>query len=212
MGNCLFGGMGVDIATNNEPIKVITYNGGVMEIIAPITVQCITDEFPNHGIFRSQDLFWKPLAHTEFLLSGQSYHLLPMTGLTNGQAGDQLGHVRSNSVPPVGSLTTPYRMSFHHRHGSTLKRSHTEVFSRYRGGGSSTGFWKVKLVIRPKQLREILEEEAQTEELIENVRTVAKCGNVIGLSYLGFSDQWSLSSSRNASSNKDNDFFEINSI
>ncbi|KAL0331595.1 UNVERIFIED_CONTAM: hypothetical protein Sangu_1705000 [Sesamum angustifolium] len=72
------------------------------------------------------------------------------------------------------------------------------------GGGAAPkaarGFWKVKLVIGPEQLVEILAEEAKTEELIESVRTVAKCGSGLG----GFSDQWSLSSSRNAaSSNKD---------
>lgn len=59
-----------------------------------------------------------------------------------------------------------------------------------------------KLVISPGQLLEILSQEGRTQELIESVRTVAKCGN-IGVSTVGFSDQWSLSSSRNASSKKD---------
>lgn len=62
------------------------------------------------------------------------------------------------------------------------------------------GFWKVKLVISQEQLLEILAEEGKTEELIESVRTVAKCGSGLG----GFPDLWSLYSSRNvASSNKD---------
>jgi hypothetical protein len=73
-----------------------------------------------------------------------------------------------------------------------LKRSSTEaeVFPRY----NSTGVWKVKLVISPEQLAEILAQEARTEELIESVRTVAKCGNGVSSSVAN-SDQSSLSSS-----------------
>ncbi|XP_059664594.1 uncharacterized protein LOC132310438 [Cornus florida] len=201
MGNCLFGGTGEP----NDVIKVVTSNGGTMEFYAPITVECITDEFPGHGIFRSHDLFWKPLPHQEVLLAGESYYLLPLnnkkTGIGGGQIA-QVGHVRSNSVP--SALVAPYRMSFD-SHG-ILKRSYTEVLSRYNNGG----FWKVKLVISPEQLLEILSRDDRTQELIESVRTVAKCGN--GVSSVGaFSDQWSLSSSGrgNASSKKDIGLIEI---
>lgn len=102
----------------------------------------------------------------------------------------------------------------------TLKRSHTEVFSKrhtsggiqgnYKDSGTSK-FWKVKLVISPKQLLEILSEENSTEELIESVRTVAKCGKGSSVSSsLGFSsDQWSLSSSKNASSSMNESFADI---
>ncbi|KAA8526082.1 hypothetical protein F0562_007818 [Nyssa sinensis] len=164
MGNCLFGGMG----EVNEVIKVATSNGGIMEFYAPITVECIIHEFPGHGIFRSHDLFWKPLAHQEVLLAGESYYLLPL----------------SNTTSCIGGVR------------SIAQRSYTEVFSRYNNGG----FWKVKLVISPEQLLEILSQETRTQELIESVRTVAKCGS--GVSSVGFSDQWSFSSSRNASSSK----------
>ncbi|KAE9451898.1 uncharacterized protein LOC131315871 [Rhododendron vialii] len=193
MGNCLFGGMG-EVTT--EAIKVVTSDGGIMEFNGPITVEFITDEFPGHGIFRSQDLFWKPLPHNEVLAAGESYNLLPLNskGIGGGQIA-QVGHVRSNSLPQ--SQAAPYRMSFDGQ--GILKRSYTEAFSRYNGGG---GIWKVKLVISPGQLLEILSQEGRTQELIESVRTVAKCGN-IGVSTVGFSDQWSLSSSRNASSKKD---------
>ncbi|KAH7840081.1 hypothetical protein Vadar_012392 [Vaccinium darrowii] len=195
MGNCLFGGMG---EVTNESIKVVTSDGGIMEFNGPITVEFITDEFPGHGIFRSHDLFWKPLPHHEVLVAGESYNLLPLNskGIAGGGQIAQVGHVRSNSVPQ--SLPAPYRMSFD-GHG-ILKRSYTEAFSRYNGGGG--GIWKVKLVISPGQLLEILSQEGRTQELIESVRTVAKCGN-IGVSAVGFSDQWSLSSSRNGSSKKD---------
>lgn len=90
-----------------------------------------------------------------------------------------------------------------------LKRSYTEGFTRYKSNNNVSNnngrgrVWKVKLVISPEQLMEILSQEARTQELIESVRTVAKCGNG-AVSSLAFSDEWSdLSSSRNASSKKD---------
>ncbi|XVE58167.1 hypothetical protein DITRI_Ditri04bG0148700 [Diplodiscus trichospermus] len=201
MGNCLFGGMG----EADGVIKVITSNGGVMEFSAPITAGSITDGFPGHAIFRSHDLFWKPLFHHEELLPGKSYYLLPLDskGTSSGNISGQIvreGHVRSNSNP--SSLVASYRMSCDYQ--GTLKRSHTDVFSRY----NNPGFWKVKLVISPEQLLEILSQEARTQELIESVRTVAKCGNGVPAS-AGFSDQWSLSSSRNASSTKDGLLLDI---
>ncbi|GFZ04985.1 hypothetical protein Acr_17g0005570 [Actinidia rufa] len=203
MGNCLFGGMG----EVNEVIKVVKSNGGIMEFNGTITAECITDEFPGHGIFRSHDLFWKPLPHHEVLLAGESYYLLPLNNRSLGSQIAQVGHVRSNSVPAL--VAAPYRMSFDGQGMLTyrmsfdgqgmLKRSYTEAFSRYNTGG---GVWKVKLVISPRQLLEILSQEARTQELIESMRTVAKCGT-IGVSSVGFSDQWNLSISRNASSKKD---------
>lgn len=170
-----------------------------MEFFAPVTAGCITNEFPGHGIFRSHDLFWKPLSQHEELVAGESYYLLPLqlhatdnVNMTHSQVVRQ-GHIRSNSIPT--SLVAPYRMSFDYQ--GMLKRSYTDVFSRYNSGK----FWKVKLVISPEQLLEILSQEGRTEELIESVRTVAKCGS--GFSSLEFSDRWSLSSSRNASSKRD---------
>ncbi|MBA0853452.1 hypothetical protein Goshw_017787 [Gossypium schwendimanii] len=195
MGNCLFGGFG----EGDGVIKVITSNGGVMEFSGLVTAGTITDEFPGHAIFRSQDLFWKPLFHHEELLPGKSYYLLPLDSKEcSGNSGQIVreGHLRSNSIP--ASLVAPYRMSCDYQGQGTLKRSHTDVLSRH----DDNGFWKVKLVITPEQLLEILSQEARTQELIESVRTVAKCGNRVETS-VGFSDQWSLSSSRNASSNKD---------
>ncbi|PIN05771.1 hypothetical protein CDL12_21687 [Handroanthus impetiginosus] len=187
MGNCLFGGMGDG---DQSVIRVTTSSGGVMEFHAPITVESITDEFPGHGIFRNHDLFWKPLPHSDVLLAGESYHLLPL--LEKGPTA-RLGHVRSNSAPPQQLSSAPYRMSFDSR--GFAKRTAEEAAPK-----AAHGFWKVKLVITPDQLLEILAEEGKTEELIESVRTVAKCGS--GL--VGFSDQWSRSSSRNAAStNKD---------
>ncbi|KAJ7015121.1 hypothetical protein NC653_004430 [Populus alba x Populus x berolinensis] len=192
-------------------IKVITSNGGILEFTTPITTGTITNEFPGHAIFPSHDLFWRPLSLQEELHGGQSYYLLP---LNNSKIGGQIvreGHVRSKSTPAAAAATSnivaPYRMSLDYQ--GMLKRSYTEVFSRYSSKNnynkSNDGFWKVKLVISPEQLVEILSQEASTEELIENVRAVAKCGNGFSssASSVDFSDSWSLSSSRTATCKKD---------
>lgn len=215
MGNCLFGGLGPEADDGGgELTKVITSNGGVMEFCAPIAAGSITDEFPGHGLFRAHDLFWKPLQYHENLVAGESYYLLPFSSLASSIRMDEFGHVvreghvRSNSIP-ASSVVTPYRMSIEHR--GTLKRSYTDVFSRHGNGGSDGGgrMWKVRLVISPKKLLEILSHEARTQELIESMRAVAKCAagggptGVMSSSSGGFSDQWSLSSSRNASSKTD---------
>ncbi|CAN1157054.1 hypothetical protein LINPERPRIM_LOCUS27720 [Linum perenne] len=81
-------------------------------------------------------------------------------------------------VAPVGSVTghdrgiaTPMRM---------WRRPNSEArVPRY--GGS--GVWKVKLVISAAELAAILTEDSRTEELIESVRTVAKCGGMNGGGY-----------------------------
>ncbi|GJU84122.1 receptor-type tyrosine-protein like protein [Tanacetum coccineum] len=193
MGNCLFGG-----PSDHDPIiKVINSAGGIMEFYAPVTAESITDEFPGHAIFRGHDLFWKPVPHHEFLVAGNSYYLLPL----DKKRGR---HVRSNSLPT--NTPVPYRMSFDSRR--MFKRSYTEA----NGGSSlrnsnSGGFWKVKLVISPEQLLEILSKDGKTQELIENVRTVAKCGNEslvsCNSSVNALSDQWSLCSSSRNGSKKD---------
>ncbi|XP_022136664.1 uncharacterized protein LOC111008316 [Momordica charantia] len=171
MGNCLFGGGSGQI---QGKIKVITANGGIMELGSPITVGCIADEFPGYGIFRSHDLFWNPLPHQEELVPG--------------------------NVPEAAAMA-PYRMSLDYQ--GILKRSQTEVFSR------SGEIWKVKLVISPKRLVEILEEEGHTQELIESVRTVAKCGTTTTSSFssMPFSDHWSLSTNATPSSSSKNGAF-----
>lgn len=196
MGNCLFNGMG-DGNQSQPVIKVTTANGGVMEFYGPVSVESITDEFPGHGIFRSQDLFWKPLPHSDILLVGESYHLLPVLE-SSGKA--RAGHVRSNSAPPQQVGSAAYRMSVDSR--SSSRSGGTKDIDAAAALRRPGGFWKVKLVISPEQLLQILAEEGKTEELIESVRTVAKCGSGFGVG--GFSDHWSLSSSRNAASSNSN--------
>ncbi|XP_027364706.1 uncharacterized protein LOC113871804 [Abrus precatorius] len=209
MGNCFFGAM----SDPDAVIKVITSNGGIMEFSAPVTVSFITNEFPGHAIFRSHDLFWKPLSQFDELEAGQSYYLLPLNNnnieTPCGGGGEHVvrqGHVRSHSVPTT-SCASLYRMSLdyqHHLGMGLLKRSSNEAVSSRSSannscttGGGSSRFWKVKLVITPEQLLDILAQEARTKELIESVRMVAKCGIGGGIpsSAAGMvSDQWSLSS------------------
>ncbi|CAI8604418.1 unnamed protein product [Vicia faba] len=197
MGNCIVGSM----ADSNTTIRVITSNGGIMEFSAPITVPFITNEFPGHAIFRSHDLFWKPLSQFDELEPGQSYYLLPINnnniepppnGSSSGSDYEHVvrqGHVRSHSVPTT-SYPAPYRMSLDYQHNlgmRFLKKSSVESLS------CRNRFWKVKLVISPEELMEILAQEGRTKELIESVRIVAKCGDISSAAEDVVSDQWSLS-------------------
>ncbi|AES75628.2 hypothetical protein MtrunA17_Chr6g0469901 [Medicago truncatula] len=144
MGNCLLG-------ANSDPdtlIKVITFDGNIMEFYPPITVNFITNEFQGHAIFPTNDQSSKPLCQFDELVAGQSYYLLPMTVLSPNNkidypstcataetgGGGQIirqGHVRSQSVPTT-PLPAPYRMSLDYQYYQgvgLLKRTSTESFS-----------------------------------------------------------------------------------
>ncbi|KAJ0968758.1 hypothetical protein J5N97_021635 [Dioscorea zingiberensis] len=162
MGNCVFSGLEEEVV-DGLMIKVVTFNGGVMELHPPVMAECITNGFPGHGIYHSQDLFSKPLMHNEELCPGEQYYLRPL------------------SINPHGglllpSMVAPYRVS-----------------SDDDGGGGAA--WRVKLVISPAKLSEILAQDSRTEALIESMRMVAKCGSGVASS-VASSDQWSLASSR----------------
>ncbi|KAE8697199.1 putative pyruvate dehydrogenase [Hibiscus syriacus] len=179
MGNCVFKGF----AQVEDMVRVVTSSGGIMELFAPITAECITNEFPGHAIYRTPGLLSQPLLHNEELHAGHLYYLLPINNSFTKR--NDPNHV----TPTSSSMNTPYRMSFDQQ--SVLKRAEAaEVLPRY----NSSGVWKVKLVISPDQLAEILAHESRTEALIESVRTVAKCGNGVSSSVAN-SDQLSVSSS-----------------
>ncbi|XP_042041491.1 uncharacterized protein LOC121786966 [Salvia splendens] len=131
--------------------KVVTPDGGVMELYAPITAECVTNEFPGHAIFGSPGRTSPPLLHSESLRAGHHYYLLPAHRVKGAAAADD--------------RAPPYRMSV-----DKLRRlpEEAEAFP-------SAGVWKVRLVIDTDRLSEILSQEAQTEALIESVRTAAKC-------------------------------------
>ncbi|KAH0720166.1 uncharacterized protein [Solanum tuberosum] len=205
MGNCVFKGFGfgeVDVEeeeNNKMLIKVVTCNGGIMELHAPITAHCITNEFPGHAIYHSHDMFSPPLFPNEELHAGESYHLLPLLNhpIIKSKRGQKEEKCDVDDVTTCDSSRsnlpqpTPYRMSFDNQR--MLKRSEAEVFPTY----NSTGVWKVKLLISPEQLSEILSHEARTEALIESVRTVAKCGSGASSMATAHSDKWSYSNTNN---------------
>ncbi|KAB5569268.1 hypothetical protein DKX38_003061 [Salix brachista] len=109
--------------------------------------------------------------------------IMEFTALNNSTTKNSLSSSTSSSK------LTPYRMSLDNQRMLKRSSAEAEVFPRY----NSIGVWKV-LVISPEQLAEILAQEARTEELIESVRTVAKCGNGVSTSVAN-PDHSSLSSS-----------------
>ncbi|CAK8532713.1 unnamed protein product [Lathyrus sativus] len=196
MGNCLLGAM----SDPDTLIKIITYDGNIMEFYPPITPYFITHEFQGHALFPTNDHFSKPLCQFDELVAGQSYYLLPTTipppnnKTTVGDNGSSIivrqGHVRSQRVPTTPH-PTPYRMSLDYQYYQgvgLLQKVSAESFSCRTNPGSvnnkssiskrrkSIGVWKVKLVITPEKLLKILSQESQTKDLIESVRIVAKCG------------------------------------
>ncbi|XP_028779785.1 uncharacterized protein LOC114736180 [Neltuma alba] len=185
MGNCVFKGFNYG---DDMMVKVVTANGGIMELYAPITVECITNEFPGHGIFRRSRpaFFSEPMLHSDELVPGELYYLLPLD--TSGLSSSGKSMARKLQDEESAANLTPYRM-FSYDKNSHRDGKEAEVVPRY----NSSGVWKVKLVISPEQLSDILSQESRTEALIESVRTVAKCGN--GLPSAVNSDKWSVSGS-----------------
>ncbi|XP_078448392.1 uncharacterized protein LOC144716974 [Wolffia australiana] len=169
MGNCL---LRRSCCGEDSMVKVVTANGGVMELRPPVTAECVTNGFPGHGVFTGPRARSGPLVHNEELLPGETYYLRPINGGTGGTAA---------------SIVASYKVSFNQP--GLAKKQELEPSS------SGRGVWKVKLVITPAQLAEILSQETRTEALIESVRTVAKCGYGAASSAAN-SDQWSFSSSR----------------
>ena len=114
-------------------VRVMTVNGGVMELRPPVTAECITNGFPGHGVFRAAKSRSPPLLHNEELQPGETYYLRPFNA----------SHISASS----SSIVASYRVSF-------KQKQDLEVPPRYAGGGR--GVWKVKLVISPAQLADIL--------------------------------------------------------
>lgn len=191
MGNCVFKGFHHGVLEDHMMVRVVTSNGGIMELYSPITADCITNEFPGHGIFRShRSIFSEPLPKNQELQGGEVYYLLPLN--LNPSSTSTTNSINTQLPETAATNLTPYRMSTCEKNNSNNSNSWSEpeVFPRY----NSSGVWKVKLVISPEKLSEILSQESRTEALIESVRTVAKCGNGVPSSVAN-SDQWSVSSS-----------------
>ncbi|KAK8630436.1 hypothetical protein V6N13_079229 [Hibiscus sabdariffa] len=178
MGNCVL----KSLRQVEEMVKVVTPGGGIMELSPPISAERITKEFPGHAIYRNPHRLSHPLLHHENLHAGHLYYLLPRSNsIKNNNKNLTLSTAPSSS----SSSSSPYRMSFDQQRVLS-KRTDTAA--------APPTVWKVKLVISPDKLAEILAQEAPTEALIENVRTVAKCGTGVSSSVTS-SDRWSVASS-----------------
>ncbi|CAN1855618.1 hypothetical protein LINPERHAP1_LOCUS41785 [Linum perenne] len=131
----------------------------------------------------------KPLFHISISLS--SYHLFshsnskknPSNSFSDGQLPLQRTttaagrHNRHPSRHAKRCRNGPQRQSRNRYANEMWRRPNSEAMTtRYRG----SGVWKVKLVISAAELAAILTEDSRTEELIESVRTVAKCGGMSG--------------------------------
>ncbi|KAE8701975.1 Transcription factor [Hibiscus syriacus] len=183
MGNCVLKSFG----EVKETVRVVTPGGGIMELSPPITADSITKEFPGQAIYRTPHRLSRPLLRHENLRTGHLYYLLPRNNNSS-----KINKNNNNLVTPIASSSSsssspsPYRMSFNQQ--KALKRTNTGV------APAPPTVWKVKLVISPDKLAEILAQEAPTEELIESVRTVAKCANGVSPSVTN-SDRCSVVSS-----------------
>lgn len=184
MGNCVFKGFGAEADDQTEIVKVVT-SGGIMEIYTPIAASTITDEFPGQAIFRSHDVSGQPLLHNEKLHPHEVYHLLPLNPYRTPIKTPSLYHQNSG-------ICTPYRISSCDSY--RRKNADPEAFTRY--SKKSSGEWKVKLVISPEELSEILSQGDKTKELIDSARTVAKCGSAGGSSVAGSEHSSTVSSIR----------------
>ncbi|PKA61625.1 Superoxide dismutase [Cu-Zn], chloroplastic [Apostasia shenzhenica] len=154
MGNCVFSG--------ESTVKVATSGGGIMELPTPVTAFA----FPGHAIFPSGDIFSRPLLHTDELIAGGLYYLLPLT--SRGAAPRLAGQL------PLSLGRAPYRVSFDH-HGIFRRRKQQDSYFPAMAVGGH-GVWKVKLAISPELLADILSQETRTQALIESVRAVVMCG------------------------------------
>ncbi|MED6158636.1 hypothetical protein PIB30_034579 [Stylosanthes scabra] len=174
MGNCAFKGIitatshgGVLENNNKQMVKVVTSNGGIMELCTPITVHSITNQFPGHAIFPSP-YSSEPLLRQQELHAGQVYYLLPINPYCYYSSNFSSESIITRQLS--STTATPYRI-FTHDNANMWSQAEESC------PGRAGGVWKVKLVISPEQLSEILSEESLTEALIESLRTVAKCGN-----------------------------------
>ncbi|XP_009757283.1 uncharacterized protein LOC107816391 [Nicotiana tabacum] len=128
--------------------RVMTDSGEILNLKGPKLVRQVLNEFPGYNIFSSNHLSC-PLHDQELLVDGKFYYLLPVIEKERISEAEQKEPIRVSS----SNLT---------------KGSAMEVLPAPR-----EGVWRVKLVINPQQLEEILSEEGNTNALIEQMRLAA---------------------------------------
>ncbi|OIT38488.1 PREDICTED: uncharacterized protein LOC109239338 [Nicotiana attenuata] len=128
--------------------RVMTDSGEILNLKGPKLVRQVLDEFPGYNIFSSNRLSC-PLHDQELLVDGEFYYLLRVI------EKEQISEEEKKEPIQVSS-------------SNLTKGSAMEVLPAQR-----EGVWRVKLVINPQQLEEILSEEGNTNALIEQMRIVA---------------------------------------
>ncbi|KDP25280.1 hypothetical protein JCGZ_20436 [Jatropha curcas] len=177
MGNCSLKGVAGDFPNK---IRLFTRSGDIIELKGPKLAKDVLSEFPGFGIFRQGNATTSsPLPTYEYLIGGQFYYLLPLEGMPimlrdTGVANDQVCEMDFAKKENVGLTESPEMSSW-----KRLDLGKEKVNGPMPGPAlqvlpsQRNGVWKVKLVINPKQLEEILSEEENTEALIEKMRMAA---------------------------------------
>ncbi|KAL2342658.1 hypothetical protein Fmac_003943 [Flemingia macrophylla] len=160
MGNCSIKG-----ATTGEchhSIRVMCDGGAILQFKAPKTVAQVLQHYPGYGVFR-QGHASSPLSGQESLSYDILYYLLPLKEVQVDQRSccDSSVEGLQRSEQVLKSAACDYVESL--SNGSAL-----EVLP-----SAKNGVWRVKLVIDPRQLEEILSEQVNTEALIEKMRMAA---------------------------------------
>lgn len=162
MGNCSVKGVTGDCPND---IRIFTDSDRIIGLKGPKLAKDVLDGYPGYGIFRQGNAS-SPLSSYEYLIGGQFYYLLPLqempmpVGVSRKQRTRFLDGFESPKISYAAPLVD---LEGAEENGPAVKVLPSQ----------GDGVWKVKLVINPKQLEEILSEQGNTEALIEKMRMAA---------------------------------------
>ncbi|EEF43378.1 uncharacterized protein LOC8278535 [Ricinus communis] len=171
MGNCSLKSAAEELPSN---VRVLTDTGGIIQLRGPKLAKDVLVGHPGYGIFRQGHASSSPLSSHEYLIGGQFYYLLPLRDLPVLCDTMVTSHVHdvgfARKEKNILATESP-EVSFE----TALATQNDEVAGPAVQvlPSQSNGVWKVKLMISPKQLEEILSEERNTEALIEKMRMAA---------------------------------------
>ncbi|CAJ1937233.1 unnamed protein product [Sphenostylis stenocarpa] len=163
MGNCSMKGTTGEC---HHTIRVMCDTGSILQFKAPKTVAQVLQHYPGYGIFR-QGHASEPLPEQESLSYGFFYYLLPLK-------------VREEQKGCCGNVGVEEHVEGFQRSEEVCKSAACDYVENLSNGSAlevlpsaKNGVWRVKLVIDPRQLEEILSEQVNTEALIEKMRMAA---------------------------------------
>ncbi|KAJ9148090.1 hypothetical protein P3X46_030184 [Hevea brasiliensis] len=162
MGNCSVKGVSGECLNH---IRVFTDSGGIIQLKGPKLAKDVLKGYPGYGIFRQGNAS-SPLSSYEYLIGGQFYYLLPLQEMPMS-----VGVARKEGMRFLDGFESPKLSSGAELvdFGETAENGPAVQVLPSQGHG----VWKVKLIINPKQLEEILSEQGNTETLIEKMRMAA---------------------------------------